>query len=174
MSQNKQHDLDKECPICGGIIWGRGQPTIIEGAKIVVCQNCAQHGKKIYTPQKKTYPKGSYPNQKRSVPKQSYRSSKPELAIVNDYSNKIHKIRQKNNLTQEQFAKSIHEKESLIKRIESNKAEPSIELAKKIEKEYNIKLIDEANIIDVKTDKYMKKKRASTLGDLAFIKKKKD
>ncbi|MBN1214013.1 MAG: TIGR00270 family protein [Candidatus Lokiarchaeota archaeon] len=177
MSHNKKHDLDKECPICGGIIWGRGYPTLIEGAKIDVCQNCAQHGKKIYSPQKKTFNKINYSNQKKIPSKKvqgfSERTTKPELEIVDDYFEKIRKIRQKNNLTQEQFAQTIHEKESLIKRIEANKVVPSLELAKKIENEYQIKLIHQEDVADVKTDKYMKKNKGSTLGDLAFIKKKK-
>lgn len=177
MSNRNKHDLDKECPICGGIIWGRGQLTLVEGAKIVVCQSCAQHGKKVFSKPKITYPKriNSYKNS--STPKKTYKTQKkayqPELVIVDDYSERIRKIRQKNNLTQEKFAQKIHEKESLIKRIETKKTKPSIDLAKKIEKEYNIKLLDESDIIEVNTDKYMKKSTGSSLGDTAFIKKKK-
>ena len=39
MPKHNKDDLDKECPVCGGVIWGRGQPTLIEGAKIVVNYN---------------------------------------------------------------------------------------------------------------------------------------
>ena len=42
--------FDKECPICGGIIWGKGQRVLLEGTKITVCQNCAQHGVKLHEP----------------------------------------------------------------------------------------------------------------------------
>ena len=40
-------DIDKECPVCGGIIWGKGINVLIEGAKITVCRVCAQFGKRI-------------------------------------------------------------------------------------------------------------------------------
>ncbi|GAI53951.1 unnamed protein product, partial [marine sediment metagenome] len=47
MSKNIANQFEKECPICGGKIWGRGEKVIIEGAKITVCQSCAQFGVKI-------------------------------------------------------------------------------------------------------------------------------
>ncbi len=47
MSKKISSQFEKECPICGGKIWGRGQKVLIEGAKITVCQSCAQYGVKI-------------------------------------------------------------------------------------------------------------------------------
>ncbi|GAJ04991.1 unnamed protein product, partial [marine sediment metagenome] len=44
MSKNVSNQFDKECPICGGKIWGKGQKVLIEEAKITVCQSCAQYG----------------------------------------------------------------------------------------------------------------------------------
>ncbi|GAG90516.1 unnamed protein product, partial [marine sediment metagenome] len=44
MPKTRYSEVDKECPICGGIIWGKGQKVLLEGAKITVCDNCAQHG----------------------------------------------------------------------------------------------------------------------------------
>ena len=44
-----------DCPVCGGKIWGRGQKVLLEGAKITVCQSCAQHGKKIPAKSKSSY-----------------------------------------------------------------------------------------------------------------------
>ena len=36
MPKFDEKDVDKECPICGGIIWGKGQNVLIEGAKMIV------------------------------------------------------------------------------------------------------------------------------------------
>ena len=47
MSKKIASDYEKECPICGGKIWGRGVKVLLEGAKITVCQSCAQFGVKI-------------------------------------------------------------------------------------------------------------------------------
>ena len=47
MPKPQYNEIDKECTVCGSIIWGKGQRILLEGAKITVCHNCAQHGVKI-------------------------------------------------------------------------------------------------------------------------------
>jgi len=176
MSSKRIDDTEKECQICGGLIWGRGVKVIIEGAKITVCQNCAQHGKKIVkkipsTPQRKVEQLKKTANTK-SI---KYRiEPQTELEIVEDYTIKIRKIRQSLGLNQDQFAQKLNEKPSLLRRIEMGKAKPSIKLAKKIEKVYGIKLITTSEIIDTSAQvgKYMKKSSGTSLGDIAFVKKK--
>jgi len=167
------------CPICGGVIWGGGQKVLIEGAKIRVCESCAQHGKKVIPKVKKNnYNRRSPSTTRKQRQSKSYKSSRsylePEVVIVEDFSKRIRNAREKRNMTQEKFAQRIHEKESLIRRIEAGKTKPTIDLAKKLEKEYNIKLLEDSDIIQVNTDEYIKKKHTgSSLGDIAFIKKKK-
>ncbi|MFX0018380.1 MAG: multiprotein bridging factor aMBF1 [Promethearchaeota archaeon] len=171
MAKKGFNDLDKECPICGSIIWGKGVKVLIEGAKITVCQACAKHGKKIYMPQL------SKPKQTKSL--QSKRISKKlelddGLEIVSDYHHKIRRVRQSLSLNQDHFAQKLNEKPSLIRRIEAGKVEPTFKLAKKIENVYNIRLIkkkDESEGI-VSTDKFLKRSSGRSLGDIAFIKKK--
>lgn len=169
----------EECPICGGIIWGGGQKVLIEGAKIRVCESCAQHGKKIIPKKRrKRYSKHPSSGSKKRSSSRSYKSSKtylePEVIVVDNYAKRIRRAREKRNLTQEKFAQRIHEKESLIRRIETGKTKPTIQLAKKLEKEYNIKLLEQSDVTPVNTNDYIKKKHTGTsLGDIAFIKKKK-
>ncbi len=177
MSSKRTNDIEKECQICGGLIWGRGVKVIIEGAKITVCQNCAQHGKKIVKktpaiPQRKVEP---YNKTTKSKPIKSRIEPQSELEIVVDYTTKIREVRQSMGLNQDQFAQKLNEKPSLLKRIETGKAKPSIKLAKKIEKVYGIKLITKSETIDTsaQVSKYMKKSSGTSLGDIAFVKKKK-
>ena len=173
MSKQDFNKFDKECPICGSIIWGKGQKVLLEGAKITVCHICAKNGQKIHerpgyaqnkryettkTPQKKNYPK---------------REALLEKEIVDDYARRIRNARTKHNLTQEQFAQKINEKPSLLRRIEAEKVKPTVKLAQKLEKVYGIQLVKEADEIDVNTKQFMKKSTGSSLGDIAFIKKKK-
>ncbi len=182
MTKHNEKDIDKECPICGGVIWGRGQLTILEGAKMIVCQSCATHGKNVIQTNKSPYYKKRVSERTNPPIKKKYEKSKKtyqsnlkdELMIIDDYDKKIRKVRQKHNLTQGQFAQRIHEKESLIRRIETKKVKPTIELANKIEREFKIKLLEEPDIIEVDPNKYMKKNLGSSLGDIAFIKKKKE
>ena len=184
MAKKSSGNIDKkeECPVCGGIIWGRGQKVIIEGAKMTVCANCAQFGAKIAKKPPKTKPisGSSYSFEKNrktpiSTPKPKINETEidEELDIVPDYAEKIRKIRATKNLNQDKFAQKLNEKPSLLRRIESGKVKPTMQLAKKIEKVYGISLIQSSDQVVVDTKKYMKKARGTSLGDIAFIKKKK-
>ena len=169
--------FEKECPICGGKIWGRGQKVLIEGAKITVCQSCAQYGVKIKNIPKATnkvkqnYAKPNFPVKKRAYNRQIDEG----LEIVKDYVTKIRKARNSRGLNQDQFAQKLNEKPSLLRRIEAGKVEPTIKLAKKIEQVYEITLVKKVDEIDPSTtqDKYMKKSSSSSLGDIAIVKRKK-
>lgn len=173
MPKSRYNELDKECPICGSIIWGKGQRVLLEGAKITVCHNCAQHGTKIQKPPNSTLIKKSYqkPQKKQGLKKDIV----DNLDIIPDYAKKIRNKRDSLGLNQDQFAQKLNEKPSLLRRIEAGKVEPTIKLAKKIEEVYNLKLLKisdeiEANLQDTK---FMKKSTGASLGDIAFIKKKK-
>jgi putative transcription factor len=173
---NRKEDV---CPICGGVIWGGGEKVLLEGAKIRVCQSCAQHGKKIVTRSKQSRRKYSSRTRtkkstQKSTPKYT-RTQTEDLVIVSDYADKIRNARNARNLTQEKFAKQIQEKESLMRRIEAGKTKPTIKLAKKLQKALNIKLLEQPDEVIVDTKKFMKRTSGgSSLGDIAFIKKKKD
>ncbi len=175
MSNKNMNEFDKQCPICGGMIW-KGKRVLIEGAKITVCQNCAKEGKLIYDPPKKySQKKGVKP--KASPPRKIYRKEDKfeNVEISSNYAQIIHKARISRGLNQDQFAQKLNEKPSLLRRIEAGKVEPTIKLAKKIENMYNIKILKEIDAVEpsAQSSKYMKKSTSSTLGDIAFIKKKK-
>ena len=77
--------------------------------------------------------------------------------IVENYGKLIKQAREKLNLNQEELAKKLNEKESLITKLENNSISPSIELARKIEKQLNISLIsvsEEENIISKNKDDF--------------------
>jgi uncharacterized protein (TIGR00270 family) len=65
---------------------------------------------------------------------------KEETVIVDNYGKKIIEARKKINLTREKFAKKINEKESVIRRVESEEMEPDDKLTEKIERFLEIKL----------------------------------
>jgi putative transcription factor len=175
MNSRRTNNLDRECPICGSLIWGKGVKVLIEGAKITVCQNCAQHGKKLIKKQQSQFKPSKVKTHSSSTSPKFRKEINEDLEIVEDYDKRIRKVRQKLNLNQDQFANKLNEKPSLIRRIESGKAKPTIKLARKIEKVYEITLIKTNESIDStpQLNEYMKKKTGSSLGDIAFIKKRK-
>lgn len=177
MPKPQYDEIDKECPVCGSIIWGKGQRVLLEGAKITVCHNCAQYGVKIQKLSTSTYIKSSFSRDRAIRPKRQA-LKKPridDLEIIPDYAKKIRNARNTLGFNQDQFAQKLNEKPSLLRRIETGKVEPTIKLAKKIEDVYKIKIIKKVTEIeaDVSNNKYMKKSSGTSLGDLAFIKKKK-
>jgi putative transcription factor len=176
MPKSASIDNDKECQICGSIIWGKGQKVILEGARITVCHNCAQHGTKIHKPSSYTYgkkpiKKKPFVGHKRQYIKQN---TIEELEIVSDYARRVNNARNNLGLNQDQFAQKLNEKPSLIRRIEAGKAKPTVKLAKKIQKIYKIQLLTKSDEMDinVQENKFMKKSSGSSLGDIAFVKKK--
>jgi len=176
MPKPRYNELDKECPVCGGIIWGRGQKVLLEGANITVCDNCAQHGKKIYKSPSNAKITKSRQIRSQSAPRKQI--SKPRgveaLEIVLDYAKRIRNARNNLKLNQDQFAQKLNEKPSLLKRIEAGKVEPTIKLAKKILKVYKLQLIKKAENTEfnVQDTKFMKKSTGGSLGDIAYIRKK--
>ncbi|MBW2976312.1 multiprotein bridging factor aMBF1 [Candidatus Woesearchaeota archaeon] len=154
------------CDMCGSE--GRLYKAVIEGAKLNVCTECSKFGKvtgivKQEEPPK-AKPKSGWANESREPQKEV-------IEIVSaDYAEKIRKKREQLGLKQEEFAKKISEKESLIQKIESGHFEPSISLAKKIGNFLKIKLVEEHE----ETHERRKETKADTftIGDFIKIKEK--
>ncbi len=177
MPKSRYNEVDKECPICGSIIWGKGERVLLEGAKITVCHNCAQHGIKIQKPPASTQARKTYSFNKKEAPKRQVAKKNyiDDIEIIPDYAKKIRIKRTSLGLNQDQFAQKLNEKPSLLRRIEAGKVEPTLKLAKKIEDVYKIKILKKSDEIEanIQNNKYMKKSTGTSLGDIAFIKKKK-
>jgi putative transcription factor len=118
-----------DCEICG-----QNEATSrakIDGVILSVCADCSKTGKIVEEPKA----------QQRTVPL----SSKPraEELVVSDFAKIISQARQGLGLKQEEFANKINEKLSTIGALESGKREPDLKLAKKLERFFGIKLIEE-------------------------------
>jgi len=88
-----------------------------------------------------------------------------ETTIKSNFHLLVKNERTKRNLTQEELAKKLNEKESIIKRIEDG-WEPSLDVIKKLERFFNINLTEEIEEkqIEKKTDK-----TELTIGDIVEI-----
>ena len=141
---------------------GKLYKAVIEDAELTVCHECSKFGKVI------SVVKQEYAKEIKAKAAENIIQPEKIDVIVNDYAEKIRKKREQLGLKQEEFAKKINEKESLIQKIESGHFEPSISLAKKIEGFLKIKLVEEHE----ETHEHHKASKADTftLGD--FIKKK--
>ena len=88
--------------------------------------------------------------------------------VVSNYGSLIKNAREKMGLKQEELAKKLNEKESIIQKIETANFKPGMKLAKKLERFFGIKLIEEVEVEKVKIKK--ESSESFTLGH--FIKKK--
>ena len=91
--------------------------------------------------------------------------------MVEDYAERIVKARNNRDLTRTAVAEIINEKESFLERIEKGKARPDEALAKKLEKELEIELLEEVSVGNFEPSKG--KKGPLTLGDIIELEKKK-
>ena len=153
------------CEMCGA--QGRLFKTSIEGTELNVCSNCGKHGKvisevRVAVREKKK--KVQEVREETSVMKEVVQM------IVSDFGKKIRDAREAKGLKQEEFAKMINEKESVVHNVEGGKFEPSISLARKLEGFLKVKLIEQyeddgEKAPTVKSDSF-------TIGDFIKIKKK--
>jgi putative transcription factor len=160
------------CEICGREIVGKPYNRVVEGVKMVLCEKCASHGESYFQPI--TLSKQGKPTKLKAVNK-AKASKTPvineeylKLEVTSDYFTKIKSAREKIGLTQEEFAKKLNEKLSVIQKIEVGKIIPDINLARKIENLLKIKLLIPAQ--EEKGSCKTVEKPTLTLGDLAKIK----
>ncbi|MBI2140107.1 TIGR00270 family protein [Candidatus Woesearchaeota archaeon] len=150
------------CELCG-----KELPLVraeIEGSTLSVCQQCCRFGKivgKVSSPSGKSPTLSGMPGKIESRPE-------PVLSLIPDYGVLIKKKREAMGLTQEEFAKKINEKESLLHKIETNNFEMSIPLAEKLERFLHITLIQQAE--DTHESIAPRKREGFTLGDFIKVK----
>ncbi len=165
------------CEMCGKDV-PRLRKVQIGGSELEVCNECAKFGTDVvreapkvepittgstgFTPPPRTY--ASTPQRKRDA------LSRGEVELVEDYSKRISKARQKRGLTQEDLAKRLNEKKSVISRLETAEMRPSEKLIKKLEKELDIKLKERMEF-QVDTSKKSVSTGGVTLGDLIKMEK---
>ncbi len=154
-----------QCEICGKdeLLFKAN----IEGTMMNVCKPCSKYGKvisvardKINVEQKKDDAKLEAPVRKKEIVQ----------TVVEDYGERVKKRREHLGLKQEELAKMLSEKESLLHHIESGKFEPNIELARKLERFLKIKLVEEYE----EENSQLPRGKADdlTIGDLIKVKKK--
>lgn len=139
----------------------------IEQGRLKVCLNCAKFGQvktkeSVFGRNKSVH----FPLNQKPVNRQE-----PELKVVRNYSSLIKSFRERQGLTQEDFAKLINERESIVAKWESGLIKPDLTVAKRLEKLLNINLIEMDSDISPAEEK-SKKSGVLTLGDFIKVRKK--
>ena len=130
----------------------------IEGSILLTCLSCAKHGLILEEFAQTTNTPKKYSKQNNLIEKEETIE-----VIVQDFPQRIKQAREKKNLQQNEVARQLAIKESIIHKLESGKLEPSLDIARKLERFFNIKLVQQY----VNDYKHQKQNTLSfTIGDL--------
>ena len=166
------------CDICGREIGGQAFRIEVEGAKMLVCHVCQKLGKP-YEEEQLPSPRPQHQTRSPGVPHTPTPLSKrkvelpkemAQVDLVEDIAQKVRVNRAKLGLSQEDLAKRVKEKLSVIQKIETGKIDPDIRLCRELEHELKVKLL----IPHIETEEMPKGPPPSevTLGDIIKIKDK--
>jgi putative transcription factor len=152
------------CDMCG-----KDSPlfkTKIEGTLMKVCRNCSKFGQVLG--EVKIEVKDTAREKVATI----YMPEKEEIVeeVVKDYPQRLLRARQKKKMDQEEFARFVAEKESVISKLETGHLKPSLKLARKLQNRLGIRLIQA-----VSEEKFELEQSAGkdfTLGDFIKTKKK--
>ena len=125
-----------QCEICGRDVSRESFKVKIEGSVMKTCKSCSRLGESVYERK---------PIQKQGGHSYNPRIQKKEtvLEIVDDCAKLVRVNREKKGFTQDQLGAKINEKGSVISRIESGHMEPDSKTAKKLERLFDISLLEE-------------------------------
>lgn len=156
---------DITCEICGER--EAAAIVLIEGAKMAACRGCARGGKLIYRLEETE-------GRSNEVAVKEYRAPIEQEEIVDDYAKRIRGAIEKEKLPLAVIAERINERESYLNSIENGKMVPTIAIARKLEKELGIKLVEvvREEIVPA-AEKSAGRFREPTLADILDSQKKK-
>ena len=137
----------------------------VEGVELKVCPVCTRYG----TTNK---------NQGRNFKRSNHSGSKPrnkeeiEWKIVPNFSDLIKSARKEKGMNQEDFAKFLNERESILSKWEQGTLRPRIFVARRLGQTLGINFVTKDNKEKVEIKKEKSSRTEMTLGD--FIKKPRD
>jgi putative transcription factor len=163
------------CEICGKEIFGKPRRIIVDRAELTVCQACSSLGEPA--PEARRPPAGAGAAPRRAAAKGAPPAPRIprellESEVCEDFAERVRRGRTAAGMSQEDLAKRINEKVSVIQRIESGKMVPSVRLCRALEHALRIKLLVEARAEEpIPKAQLGPGDYGPTLGDLARIKR---
>jgi putative transcription factor len=135
------------CEVCGSPLRSPPNRVEIDGAVMIVCNNCSKLGKSLGPAVAAPVRVRASPPQVRLSPGQSalrsmaQRPIEVEFEVDPEYNLKIRQAREKLGLSQEQLGQLLNEKPSVIRMVESKKLKPDLTLTRKFMHQLKINLL---------------------------------
>jgi putative transcription factor len=168
------------CEICGREIVGKPGRTLVEGARLIVCQQCSNVGTRL----------PGFPD--RPAPGPVHRSLSPqsltrhthapieklpkaveESDLIEEYPVAIKEARAKLGLSQQDLAFKAKEKVTVIQKIEIGKMLPTMRLAKELEHILRVRLLVPRDELEIPAPPRRQiSSPEPTLGDIALVRHK--
>ena len=144
------------CDMCGkqgGLVTAE-----VEGVDMNVCPNCSQYGT--------VKRRADYVH----VPQKRIHKEQP-FRVTANYASLLRQVREKQGLSQEDFARFLQEKESIVAKWEQGRMQPSVDVARRLEKILGVSLVVEDVEQLVEREKNVRGD-VLTLGDFMKVRKK--
>jgi putative transcription factor len=133
------------CEVCGSPLRASPNRVEIDGAVMIVCNNCAKLGRQLgpVAPAVSVISnKVMRPNPAQTALRSmAQRPIEVEFEVDPEYYLKIRQAREKLALSQEQLGQLLNEKPSVIRMVESKKLKPDLTLTRKFMHQLKINLL---------------------------------
>ena len=155
------------CEMCGRS--GNLVEADVEGVELKLCSGCTKYG---------VVKKKNYSHSNSSTFKKRFQEKDADIRIVQNYASLLRNARERKGMTQEDFAKYLNEKESVVANWEHGSMKPRIDVARRIEKVLNLNLLQKLSDTLKENEPFKQtasKKSADefTLGDFIKVRKRK-
>ena len=162
------------CEICGHEIVGKPGRSLVEGATLIVCQQCSSIGTRL----------PSFPDRPRRpviapahthAPIERLPKAVEESDLIEEYSRVIKEGREKLGISQQDLAFKAKEKLTVIQKIEIGKMLPTMRLSKELEHILRVRLLVPREELELPSPpRKVSPPPVVTLGDVALVKHKQD
>jgi putative transcription factor len=129
------------CEVCGSPLRASPNRVEIDGAVMIVCNNCSKLGRPLgpaFPVQGRASP---VQNALRTMTQRPIQPIEVEFDVDPEYNLKIRQAREKLGLSQEQLGQLLSEKPSVIRMVESKKLKPDLTLTRKFMHQLKINLL---------------------------------
>lgn len=128
----REYGIKRDCEICGKR--SASAIVLIDGAELAVCKTCAHFGKVLHT---------FGPEYTKTTA--TVKTALGTEEIVDDYAKIIKKRREELRIPLSVIAERINERLSYLEKVEHGSLIPSVAVARKLEKELGIKLLEDVH-----------------------------
>ena len=164
------------CEICGREIVGKPARSLVEGARLIVCQQCSSLGTSLPAfPDRKLAPRPFVAGIRTHAPIEKLPKIVEESDLIEEYPIAIKEARLKLGLSQQDLAFKAKEKVTMIQKIEIGKMLPNMRLAKELEHILRVRLLVPRDELDIPAPpRRQAPSPGVTLGDVALVRHKED